>query len=93
MNAEPPERAHGRPGASARERERREVAPPDESRRGGAHRRNVERLRREGLDEAAMGMEELSPAQAVDVDLADRRVAGVKIGICFGDNEDPYIFG
>src|SRR5450759_3608167 len=90
-NVQPRERAHGRSRVGARERERSEVAPPDEGRRGGAHRRHVERLGGEGLYEAAMGVEELAAPQAVDVDLADRRVAGVEVGGGFGGAQDPHV--
>ncbi len=40
-----------------------------------------------------MRMEEFPAAQAVDVDLADRRVAGVEVGSCFGDVQDPHVPG
>ncbi len=92
MNVQPRERAHGRSRIGARERERSEIAPPDEGRRGGTHRRHVERLGGERLDEAAMGVEKLAAPQAVDVDLADRRAASVEVGGRLGYSENPHVF-
>ncbi len=40
-----------------------------------------------------MRVEEVATPQAVDVYLADRGAAGVKVGGCFRDTQDPHVFG